>query len=425
MTAATQTRARGAGGSRRLAPGVAAGAAAAVLLGAVGLAASRPDIALLGLPLAATAAAAISRGTGAVPRVAVTGPDPADDAELATLLEADAPGAEAVQLRGVLASRVEREVVLAPGEIAEARSGARHSGPWTPVSFTARAVDLEGSGAGPDAEAERVEHAIAPAERRIAGLPLPDRLTGLHGAHAGRRAGHGGDPRDVRPYAPGDEQRRIDWRATARLGRRPGDLFVRRTDAMSDASAAIVVDGVDDLSDDVFDWPQGEREGVTSLDLAREAARAIAAAAVAEGDRVALHELGRGGRTVRGGAGGRHLARVIAAIAGIAPRPAFARQVRMPSLQRGAIVYVLSTFLDAQAASFAEGWAGAGHRVVAVDTLPVPDATRLDARERVALRLLLAERAQTIDEMRRAGVETVRWADDGPAMLRALARRRR
>ncbi|WP_261164288.1 DUF58 domain-containing protein [Microbacterium sp. Marseille-Q6965] len=413
--------------SRRgvLAPGVAAGAVGAVLLGATGLATARPDIALLGLPLVVTAAITVARpGPSGNPHVVVTDPVPAGEGEVSTVLCAGALGAEAVQVRTVLGSRVTRDLVLAPGERAEARSGARHSGPWFPVSLTARIVDLEGSDGGPAAEPVLVAHAIAPAEHQIAQLPLPDRLTGLHGAHAGRRPGQGGDPRDVHPYAPGDERRRIDWRATARLARRPGDLFVRRTDAMSDASVAIVVDGVDDLAGDALDWSQGEREGVTSLDIAREAARAIAAATVAQGDRVGLHELGRGGRTVRAGAGGRHLARVSAAIAGIAPRPAMARRVRMPPLPRGAIVYLLSTFLDGQAAQFAEAWASIGHRVIAIDTLPHTDATRLDARERVALRLLLAERTQTVAELRRAGIETLRWTDDGAASLRRLARRR-
>lgn len=411
--------------ARRLAPGIAAGAAAAVLLGAAGLVTSRPDIAVLGLPLAVTAAvAAVRPRASAPPRVAVTAPRPAGGNEIATVIEAEASDAEAIQVRAALGSRGAQEFVVAPGERVEVRSVARHSGQWTPVALTVRAIDPEASSAEAAAEPVRVDHAVAPAERRIEGLPLPDRLTGLHGSHAGRRPGVGGDPRDVHPYAPGDQLRRIDWRVTARLGRRPGDLYVRRTDAMSDASAAIVVDGIDDLPADVSDWAEGERETITSLDLAREAARAIATATVADGDRVALHELGRGGRTVRGGSGGRHLARVIAAITRISPRPPFARQVRMPPLQRGAIVYLLSTFLDAQAASFAEGWASAGHRVIAVDTLPRLDATPLRGRERVALRLLLAERAQRLGEMRRAGIEVVRWADDGPAALRILARRR-
>ncbi|HET20504.1 MAG TPA: DUF58 domain-containing protein, partial [Chromatiales bacterium] len=58
-----------------------------------------------------------------------------------------------------------------------------------------------------------------------AGLPEPVRLSERlqRGEQASPFRGPGLDFEDLRPYQPGDDPRRIDWRVTARL-RRP---FVR------------------------------------------------------------------------------------------------------------------------------------------------------------------------------------------------------
>ncbi|MCX4247355.1 DUF58 domain-containing protein [Paraliomyxa miuraensis] len=60
-----------------------------------------------------------------------------------------------------------------------------------------------------------------------------------HGRHAAARAGLGLDFRDHRAYVPGDDPRRLDWRAVARRER----LVLRRTESEDELSLVLVLDG--------------------------------------------------------------------------------------------------------------------------------------------------------------------------------------
>jgi len=60
-----------------------------------------------------------------------------------------------------------------------------------------------------------------------------------HGRHAAARAGLGLDFRDHRPYVPGDDPRRLDWRAVARRQR----LVLRRTQSEDELSLTLMIDG--------------------------------------------------------------------------------------------------------------------------------------------------------------------------------------
>jgi uncharacterized protein (DUF58 family) len=249
----------------------------------------------------------------------------------------------------------------------------------------------------------------------------------MHGSHEGRRLGQGGDFRDIHQFVPGDELRRVDWRATARMARRPGDLLVRRTNTLSDASYVIAMDTADDLGAVVASWGSGDlaRSGPTSLDLSRQAARSIAASAVGHGDRVTLHVLTHGGRSVRSGAGRRHLARVEAAVAATGAAGEDTRFRRTPPVPHGSVVFVLSTFFDGAASDVSLMWRASGHRVVAIDVLPDLDVSRLTREQQLALRVVLAERDDVLHDLRAADVDVVPWRADPAGSLTAVSRMRR
>ncbi|WP_298867266.1 DUF58 domain-containing protein [uncultured Microbacterium sp.] len=408
---------------RRTGPTVALAVIGAVGALALGVAFSRPDVMAGGLPLALWAALALTRPGHSGVGVVVESSSGDDGRHLRDDVVIDSD-AEIVEVALIQAERAQRRVFVAGRSRLEASSRALHSGPVISVEVAVRGLDADAGLLGAPQAPIAVVRAVQPVAHRLPRTPVAPRLTGLHGAHEGTRPGQGGDFRDIHPFAPGDELRRVDWRATARAARRPGELLIRRTDALSDASAVIVMDTVEDLGAVVATWGAVDllRSGATSLDLARSAARAIAEATIAQGDRVAFHTLAHGGRSVRSGAGRRHLARVVAEIASSGRAGDDARFRRTPPVPHGSIIYVLSTFFDGAAAEIATRWRAAGHRVVAVDTLPPLDRSRLTTERSLALEVVLSERSDMLHQLRDAGVETLTWSGDVDAQLAVLLR---
>ncbi len=281
---------------------------------------------------------------------------------------------------------------------------------------------------------------VLPRTGELDRLPLPPRLQGLTGAHVSRRVGTGGDLHDIAPFSRGDRLRRIDWRATLResgRGREPGtltDLHVRRTFATADAVVNLVLDSRDDVARDRATWSgYGEVhvDDATSLDLARAAAASLAKAYLDAGDRVGFVDLGRVGRPIRPAGGRRHLQRIIHALAESTPSGGARPIVRPPQAPSGALLIVLSTFLDDEAANLAASWRRHGHRVLAVEVLPpLPEVPRTVAEDNLH-RLIELEQADRLWDLERTGVETVRWQETAPHTrslavgLNLLARQRR
>ncbi|WP_404435378.1 DUF58 domain-containing protein [Microbacterium aerolatum] len=416
-------------GRRRWGPGLALGFAGAVVLAAAGLVFSRPDVAAMGLPFAIVSVSALFRRADAAPVEVAVVPAPEDGGDGMLRTEVRVTGAaDLAQLVLVQSERRTRRLVVpTDGSVVVADSRPLHSGPVTAVKGSARGVWSDGlllEKSTPIAESVRN---VAPDAIGLPALPLSPRLTGMHGTHEGRRLGQGGDFRDIHQFVPGDELRRVDWRATARMARRPGDLMVRRTNTLSDATMVIAMDTADDLGTVVAGWGSGdlERSGRTSLDVSRQAARSIAAAAIEAGDRVALHVLTHGGRSVRSGAGSRHLARVEAAIAATGQAGEDARFRRTPPVPHGSVIFVLSTFFDGAASDIALTWRASGHRVVAVDVLPTLDTGRLSREQQLALRTVLAEREDVLHDLRAADIDVVEWRVEPATAMSATARARR
>lgn len=410
----------------RRTPVLASALAGAVLLAGTGLVLGRPDVIATGLPLALAAVWALFRPprAGSV-QVALTLDAEGDAGTVTGRIDIESD-AEWIQLAIDQGGERTGAIETGAGEAATTRTRILHSGPGDALAVTARALEHDVSWASTATGRVTAVWNGAPRSRPVAELPLAPRLIGLHGAHEGRRGGSGGDFRDIHPFAPGDELRRVDWRATARMARRPGDLLVRRTNALSDSAVVIALDAADDLGAVVATWGSGAtaRSGPTSMDLGREAALSIAAAAIDAGDRVAFHALTPGGRSLRSGSGARHLERLRGVIAGTGVDGDSTRYRRTPPVPPGSIVFVLSTFFDGAAADLALRWSAGGQAVVAVDVLPVPRAERLTPVQSLAMRTLLLERAGVLQDLRGAGVGVVPWAgEDAAAELRIAARR--
>jgi hypothetical protein len=196
-------------------------------------------------------------------------------------------------------------------------------------------------------------------------------------------------------------------------------------DASAEAAAVVALDSRDDVGSVIAEWGSNRpaRKGVSSLDIARPAVVAIAAAYLGAGDRVAFHDLVRAGGSARSGGGRRKLEQIRAVVSQTAARPSGV--LRSPVLPTGAVVYLVSTFLDEDVAALAVLWRNAGHRVVAVDVLPEPSLRDADEPRRLAHRILQLEREDRLERLRRVDVTVVAWRDaDREILLRQAERYR-
>jgi uncharacterized protein (DUF58 family) len=124
---------------------------------------------------------------------------------------------------------------------------------------------------------------------RIADLPLLARTVVdgfLHGLHRSARKGLSLDFAEHRPYQPGDDLRRIDWKAYARTDR----FYVKEYDA--DTNAAVV------LALDCSGSMDFASRGVNKFAYARMLAASLAWLAQRQGDRVGLATFAEGLRDV-------------------------------------------------------------------------------------------------------------------------------
>ena len=415
---------------------VTAGVVVALLCLGMALAVSNVELALVGLPLAIGAALAWDRRPPASTASAFSSSTKRgrDRKHLDYTVRITAgPHVEAVHARLRTLGAPERDYIVAPATAASL-SGTipvLHSGPQRFVETRYRLIGADASFLSDPSLPLFAERVVEPAYTAPRSLPLPERLTGLTGPHSSSRRGDGGEFRDIDRFTSGDRLRRIDWRATARRAQAPGELYVRRTTATSDAAILIVLDSRDDVTDGVSQWSSGapHYSGTSSLDLAREGASSLAAGYIRAGDRVGFHDLATQTRALRPGGGTRHLYRVLDAIARTQPSGDASDRVRAPQVVPGAEIIVFSTFLDDEAAQLALLWRAAGHRVIGVDALPAPVTTGLIRRELAAFRMVMMEREERLHRLGAAGIDVVRWQrsagrPDREAILRMLSRPR-
>ncbi len=429
----------------QLAPAVTGWGVAGVVVMMLGVLSGRPDVAVLGLPLLLGIAWSTSHPPGPPATMRLTGSDqPVEQTGLvAGVAISTGPESAVVAFR-----------VAAPGHRSTEALVRVASGPRTiPVRMHSvrtgrrdlfrvdhRLVTDDGLLTTAAQAVAPIALTVLPGVQPLQELPLPFRLQGLTGPHRSRRAGDGGEFRDLAPFAPGDRTRRIDWRVTTRLntgpplgsGAGPGparapvtQLYVRRTNAGADATVMLVIDSRDEVGPRLITWGDAtalREDEATSLDVARTSAASLSQRYLGGGDRVGLEDLGRLRRPVPP-AGGRHQQRrLLQRLALAEPEGEPTARRRVPRLPSGSLIIVLSTFLDDDAADLALAWRGAGHRVLAVDTLPPLNRTGATPRLMTAYRIVAMEREDRFARLRRSDVACFRWIEPGYDPALALGR---
>ncbi|WP_135306457.1 DUF58 domain-containing protein [Haloarcula amylovorans] len=112
-----------------------------------------------------------------------------------------------------------------------------------------------------------------------------DRIASGFGEHNAGQTGGGLSPAEVRKYVPGDNIRRIDWKATARLD----EPHIREFEAETDLETTLLVDHRAAMG--------SGREGETKFDFARQVALAMVESAQRLADPLGCYTVGDGGLT--------------------------------------------------------------------------------------------------------------------------------
>jgi len=112
-----------------------------------------------------------------------------------------------------------------------------------------------------------------------------DRITSTLGKHTSDQRGLGLEPASIRQYTPGDDVRRIDWKATARLNH----PHIREFELMTNPTTALFVDHRATMATG--------HDGETKLDYAREVALAFVNSAQSLRSRIGLYTVGDDGPT--------------------------------------------------------------------------------------------------------------------------------
>ena len=99
----------------------------------------------------------------------------------------------------------------------------------------------------------------------------------LNGAHASRRHGAGMEFSQYRPYQPGDDLRRLDWRLAARSDR----YYLRESEIDTSLTVHLLLDASASMN-------HRDDNGLTKLDYARLLLAALAYLATQQGDAVGL-----------------------------------------------------------------------------------------------------------------------------------------
>jgi uncharacterized protein (DUF58 family) len=253
----------------------------------------------------------------------------------------------------------------------------------------------------------RPELRVYPREEVLRRILKPRETQALAGNEVSRHKAEGIEFADVRPFAPGDPLKRINWRASARRG--DGDLWVNESHPERNTDVILFVDS----------FAEARLGGEGTLDLAVRATATLADAYGRRRDRIGLISFGGILRWLVPGTGLVQLYRVIDALLDtqiflsyywkeidVIPRRA---------LPPSALVIALSPLLDARSVGALLDLRARGYDLAVIDVSPVPftkrPASGLDA---VAYDIWRLRRDALRHRLQSAGVAVTEWTADVP-----------
>jgi uncharacterized protein (DUF58 family) len=245
---------------------------------------------------------------------------------------------------------------------------------------------------------------------------LPPRETQVFaGNQVARTKGEGIEFADLRPFAPGDRVRRVNWRASARRG----SLWVTESHPERNADVVLFLDT----------FTEARRLGGDgTFELGIRAAATLAGRYLERRDRVGIVGFGGVLSWLLPASGLVHLYRVVDALVQTEITLNYAWKdvdvIPAGTLSPKALVLAISPLLDERATTALLDLRARGFDLAVVEVSPVPFASPgADAHDALAYRLWLLQRAALRARFRRAGVPVTAWEDGTPlaAPLEELA----
>ncbi len=185
---------------------------------------------------------------------------------------------------------------------------------------------------------------------RLAGLALDARtpmVGSVSGRHRSPTRGSSLEFSEYRKYVPGDDLRRLDWRAWGRSDK----YFIKEYEADTNLRLCLIVD----VSGSMNFGPGGSKEsGKTKLDYARKLAGTLAYLAAAQGDAVGLYFAGQEfNREIPPKRSGAHLKHVLDELGNMKAEgetglPEILHQAAERIRQRALVVIISDLFMDTE-----------------------------------------------------------------------------
>jgi uncharacterized protein (DUF58 family) len=246
---------------------------------------------------------------------------------------------------------------------------------------------------------------VYPRPEALRELVSPRETQAFAGNRVSRDKGEGLEFADLRPFAPGDRIRRINWRASARRT----DLWVNELHAERNADVILFLDT----------FAEAQRGGRGTLDQTIRAAASLTERYLSGKDRVGLINFGGVLNWLRPGTGLRQLYTIVEALLNAEVTLSYAWK-EIDILPRGtlppkSLVLALTPLLDDRSVRALLDLRSRGFDLVVVEVSPIPfvDPPEGEAGQ-LAFRLWQLRREARRLEYERSGAVVVEWHDEMP-----------
>jgi uncharacterized protein (DUF58 family) len=270
-----------------------------------------------------------------------------------------------------------------------------------------RTLDHSGSSAAEMQLGVNSEVHIYPRIVRVRHLPKPGSTRTSFGNYVAPQAGSGLEPSEIRPQAPGDRIRQVNWPASLRLGQ----LYVTQYHQERNADVVLLLDALAE---------SGARPNST-LNVSVRAAAALASAYIVRRDRVGFIEYGGYLRWTKPASGRRHIEGLLKAV--LPADVVYTEVVRdldllPPSiLPRQALIIALSPLIDERFSRTIVNLVSRGYEVLTLAISPIALTRRMlrpSKLHEVTYRVWALERRARLNELRGRGIRVVDWDPEQP-----------